>query len=1133
MNDPLHDPLGVEPLGEEPCGEEPLGEEPLGEDPLGEHLDFEIKEEPFEFFEENMMDGDAGCDNGGGGDDDSDATANVCMICGNSLHFGRVVTVTRGLQRIREASLQKQDDIVAKLEKVSSVRLHTKCRKDYTRPMPLKWTLARNIKINQSQQPDTLQVCWVSEGVTIIENGGEAYEEKEEMESTPDVDCLSSSSEHTVDSQYNTPGIYKSSIEVEEKCSINGTIFPDEKSILHNMKKMKKCSVVLGDLNIENFKNDIKKVSLKKPSIKKTVTDKLSIKKTANEKLGIKKMGTEKINTKKAAIDKPSIKKLPIEKLYIKKIPVERPNVKKGPIEKITIKKAAIEKPSIKKAAIEKPNIKKAAIEKLFMKNISIEKPTIKNVPTEKPTIKKVPTEKPSIKKVPTEKPSIKKVPTEKPSIKKLPTENPSIKKLPIEKPIIKKKEEKCNCLIKKEIKYPPNEETECPVTIENEGKYKRELECQLAKYRSNIKRMQKILDEERAKMLKVQSTLVNMRRRLRRRELKMIKIMKNENDVKEEKEDNEEWNGPTMEREMEVKGPIILEETANKKRKGIEQFTKMKMQKCGHMKSNEGGEEILIMESEIKKPIKKGVGQVKKREKGEQVKAMKAMMRVDAPNKREDFEEITIEEVQKNTRVQRVEVEIEEKNVKPEIQIATSHMLWNVLSHIKTEPYLTHTIESTKDMLQLPHTQFTLHPHNKSIPPDIPLLVKEFMLREDVSKACSPLPDTAEEIPDARYRIHYLLILYKQFVAEHGLLCDYKTFGVYVPKNVIKPSAGFWKTCTCFPCINPELKFEKLNSLGFLKMSGIELGDILYDTEMENTLMAQLRILRESRDVFSYDAWERTCSGTIHSKRRSVSEPVGIVVAKFFEELSFLKSHIQKIFCQLDAAKLARERAMHSADEVTIHLDCSPIPIYRYVGSESPSSDIATILTILTGYLWSEEGYQSVIAISDSKDYTTAAVWAGLEKILLNLVQAGKTKINIISDCPTNRYRNKSNFYYMSDFAQVYGVCFRWVFLELGHGIGHAGIVRSEFDNVIRDQMSNNSSLPVRNSCDVLSLVQAHTSSSVHTYTEEDVKKYKFLLPKLRVIQGTQKFQEVIILPEDFWVRDVVSHDAFRKLCI
>ncbi|XP_071512380.1 uncharacterized protein [Panulirus ornatus] len=794
-------------------------------------------------------------------------------------------------------------------------------------------------------------ICWVSEGVTIIENGEEEYEEKEELEGVPELPCKSGCSKRKVSNQYGTSNASKHAVEGEENCSNNGWILSAKTDDPHNTKMMKSCFEEL--------------------------TDKL--------------------------------------------------------------------------------------------KNAT-------------------------------------------------------------GKQIKKEKEEKPSCHVRKNIKH--------RVKKDNEMKYKEELEHQLARHRLNIKKMQKIIDEERAKMTKVQNILINMRRRHRRHELKQLKMTAMKTEIKRENDDDDEEKLKKKEWEMEIKKQIKAVEADNKKRKKTENMKVMtRKKKFSELTRAEVKVEEIVQSEEklvdIKKQIKRGLAQEKKMEKREKIKGLQHRERLNELKKQEALkgakEIIDLERAQ----VEKIRIEMEEKNVKPEMQIATSHMLWNVLSRIKTEPYVTGSVSNSKVDLQTPNIRFPLRPQSKPSAFDVPHLVKEFMLREDISKACFPSSNLLEEAPGLRYRMHYLSILHKQFVAEHGMLCNYKTFVNFVPSNVLKPSPCFWKTCTCFPCLNPDLKFEKLNSSGIIQMNDLELGDILHDAEKENILMAQLRTMRDSRDILSYDAWERNCSGTINSKRRKVSEPVGIIVAKFLEELSLLKSHIQRTFCQLEAAKLARERAMHSTDEVTLHLDCSPLPIYHSSGPESSSADIATILTILTGYLWNHGGAQAVIAMSDSKDYTTAAVWAGMENILLSLVLAGKSKINVISDSPTNRYRNKSNFYYMSDFAQAYGVCFRWVFLELSHGIGHAGIVRSEFDQVIRDRISCNPNIPVKNSSDVLNMVQAHTTSAVHIYTDQDVQKYKWLLPKLRVVQGTQKFHEVIVLPEDFWVRDVVGHDTYRKLSL
>jgi hypothetical protein len=61
-----------------------------------------------------------------------------CIICDCNLNVGETLTVTRGLQTLKNASLKRQDGIIVKLENVTSVTVHKECRKLYTRPTSIK-----------------------------------------------------------------------------------------------------------------------------------------------------------------------------------------------------------------------------------------------------------------------------------------------------------------------------------------------------------------------------------------------------------------------------------------------------------------------------------------------------------------------------------------------------------------------------------------------------------------------------------------------------------------------------------------------------------------------------------------------------------------------------------------------------------------------------------------------------------------------------------------------------------------------------------------------------------------------------------------------------------------------------------
>jgi hypothetical protein len=61
----------------------------------------------------------------------------ICALCTKSLE-GDTVVVTKGLRTIIEVSVTRQDGLHEKLQGKTSVRVHKKCRQNYTRPSSVK-----------------------------------------------------------------------------------------------------------------------------------------------------------------------------------------------------------------------------------------------------------------------------------------------------------------------------------------------------------------------------------------------------------------------------------------------------------------------------------------------------------------------------------------------------------------------------------------------------------------------------------------------------------------------------------------------------------------------------------------------------------------------------------------------------------------------------------------------------------------------------------------------------------------------------------------------------------------------------------------------------------------------------------
>ena len=74
--------------------------------------------------------------------------------------------------------------------------------------------------------------------------------------------------------------------------------------------------------------------------------------------------------------------------------------------------------------------------------------------------------------------------------------------------------------------------------------------------------------------------------------------------------------------------------------------------------------------------------------------------------------------------------------------------------------------------------------------------------------------PDTKKQKhqQEIRYRLNHLTILRQRFEMETNIDVDYHTFVHHVPSFIVKPKVDDWGTCLCLICVNPHMKFDKLN---------------------------------------------------------------------------------------------------------------------------------------------------------------------------------------------------------------------------------------------------------------------------------------------------------------------------------
>ena len=92
---------------------------------------------------------------------------------------------------------------------------------------------------------------------------------------------------------------------------------------------------------------------------------------------------------------------------------------------------------------------------------------------------------------------------------------------------------------------------------------------------------------------------------------------------------------------------------------------------------------------------------------------------------------------------------------------------------------------------------------------PEIAEKFVKFMMDNDNSFEC---PDKKEGV---RYRWDTVEVLHEKFMAETMVDCSVRTFGRYIPSNIVKPKPQDWGTSLCKTCLNPELKVECLREPG------------------------------------------------------------------------------------------------------------------------------------------------------------------------------------------------------------------------------------------------------------------------------------------------------------------------------
>ena len=158
---------------------------------------------------------------------------------------------------------------------------------------------------------------------------------------------------------------------------------------------------------------------------------------------------------------------------------------------------------------------------------------------------------------------------------------------------------------------------------------------------------------------------------------------------------------------------------------------------------------------------------------------------------------------------------------------------------------------------------------------------------------------------------------------------------------------------------------------------------------------------------------------------------------------------------------------------------------------------------------------------ISDAKSHKALAVWASLEKVFESFNLEQLKYLYLISDSTISQYHNKYNAFFTKRFAVENNIHVYWVFTESRHGKGPMDGVGASIKNNIDDAIAFHPNSVISCVSDLMPLLSV-SDKHLSVYTEEDIKRYKALLPsdldivKSRKSIGISSIHEIRFTPED-----------------
>ncbi|CAF3423393.1 unnamed protein product [Rotaria socialis] len=368
---------------------------------------------------------------------------------------------------------------------------------------------------------------------------------------------------------------------------------------------------------------------------------------------------------------------------------------------------------------------------------------------------------------------------------------------------------------------------------------------------------------------------------------------------------------------------------------------------------------------------------------------------------------------------------------------------------------------------------------------------IETFLCRDDITKLC---PDKHKQIDgnQIRYRLNHLNILHQQFELESTIDIDYVTFTRYIPSYIKKPNNDSWGTCLCMPCLNPQLKYEKLHQLKrkhacikvIVDFTPIDLYDLAKDEIKINEFKDNFTKLdKEDEEILvTFCEWQKI-------KAPNCTAPVSTKVSISIS----MKEFIKKFIIEVDV------RAYYYEQHISIQ----------------------------SGFVWLNKNSFGFASISDDTCHMAEAAWAAIQDLLKDSIDKNNINIiNFISDSPVSQYRNKTMIFLMKKLATDRHIDIKWIFLESGHGKGVADAVGATVKRKFDETVAFNPDNTFENALSLINVIKTNTDIKLFLYDTTNIASLRKIIPNLRTVKGTASFHEMFATKDGKFYAKTVSNE-------